>query len=233
MKNMNELEKMVQDQMTLPKKLLLSYTSLGLNETELILFLQLHRFQTEGNMFPTPSELAGCLNIGDQEASQLLRNLIQKGYLKIIQDRNEKQIEEKYSLLPLWEKLYGQKEEDKIQPKQDEGEHNLFILFEQEFGRTLSPFEIEMINVWLDQEEYEPVLIKAALREAVLLGKMNLKYIDRILFEWKRKGIRTVKDARQQSHAFHQKSNQKTITSDEPVKRDVSFYYNWLEKDGE
>lgn len=232
MKNTNGLEEMLHDQMTLPKRLLLSYTSLGLNEIELVLLLQLHRFQSEGNMFPTPIELAGCLNIGDQEASQLLRNLIQKGFLKIIQDRTEKKIEEKYSLLPLWENLYVQKEENKIQPKQEAGEHNLFILFEQEFGRTLSPFEIEMINVWLDQEEYEPVLIKAALREAVLLGKLNLKYIDRILFEWKRKGIRTVKDARQQSHAFHQKSNQKASTSEEPVKRDVSFYYNWLEKDG-
>lgn len=232
MKNDNGIEKMLQDQMTLPKKLLLSYTSLGLQEIDLVLLLQLHRFQLEGNMFPTPSELADCLSIGEQEASQLLRNLIQKGFLKIIQDRNEKQIEEKYSLLPLWEILYSQKEEKKAPFKQESGEHNLFILFEQEFGRTLSPFEIEMINVWIDQEEYEPILIKAALREAVLLGKLNLKYIDRILYEWKRKGIRTVKDARQQSHAFHQKSGQKVAKSEEPEKRDVSFYYNWLERDG-
>ncbi|WP_431804932.1 DnaD domain-containing protein [Halobacillus andaensis] len=104
-------------------------------------------------------------------------------------------------------------------------------MFEQEFGRPLSPFEIENINIWLDQEEQEPALIKAALREAVLMGKLNFKYIDRILREWKRKGIQTVEQARQHGKKFRQGQVKNTSSTKSPVKRDVSLYYNWLEEE--
>src|SRR5699024_11628105 len=99
---------------------------------------------------------------------------MQTNLLKMIQKENElEQLTEAYSLLLLWKKLYTEE-------KQEENEEGtIFILFEQEFGRPLSPFEIETISVWLDEDKMKPSLIKADLREAVLMSKLNFKYIDR------------------------------------------------------
>ncbi len=224
------IQRLLNDQISIPMKILTNYKSLELNEKELLVILQLHRFSWEGNHFPTPDELVSYLTIDEKECAHILRKLIQKGLLTIEQSENEyQQISEQYSLEPLWKRLYT--ELDETIPENDEtGEGTIFILFEQEFGRPLSPFEIEMINTWLDEDQFVPALIKAALRESVLMGKLNFKYIDRILRSWKKKGIHTVEQAREASRKFHQ---HKTTQQPQPQrkKRDTSIYYNWLEGD--
>jgi DNA replication protein len=218
------------NQMVVPKQLLMNYTNLKINETELVVLLQIHRFRTEGNGFPTPEELADHLSISAQECSRVLRSLIQKRLMTIEQNHNENRVlNESYSLEPLWEKLFTVLSST---PKEDKSfDENIFPLFEQEFGRPLSPFEIETINIWLDEEEQTPALIKAALREAVLMSKLNFKYIDRILREWKRKGVRTVEQAREQGKQFRQGQQAPRAQKQESKKRDISLYYNWLEED--
>ncbi|WP_193433325.1 DnaD domain-containing protein [Virgibacillus necropolis] len=212
------------EQLPIPIKLLTTYKSLGLNEMETMLIIQLHRFLYEKNEFPTPYELAATLTLTEQDCAKTLRKLIQKNYLSIQQKQNdEDRVSEVYSLDPLWNLIFS---ETKPKPESDLEDGTLFILFEQEFGRPISPFEIETINVWLDEDKLEPSLIKAALRESVLMGKLNFKYIDRILREWKKKGILTVEQARESSKKFHKKQ---TTPSQNTEKRDTSFYYNWLE----
>ena len=62
--------------------------------------------------------------------------------------------------------------------------------FEKEFGRTLSPVEYETISKWI--ESNIPIdLIEAALKEAILSGVNSIRYIDKILFEWNKKGYKT------------------------------------------
>lgn len=221
----DSIEKVLHDQIQIPGKLLMEYKRLGLNEIELILILQLIRYFQEENFFPTPSEIASSLTISEQQCSELLMKLMQKGFLKIDQKENEiYQISEAYSLNPLLEKLYAEKP---VPVDNTENTGTLFILFEQEFGRPLSPFEIEMVSAWLDDDQFLPSLIKAALRESVLMGKLNFKYIDRILREWNKKGIKSVEEARNASKNFHQ--HKKTQPIQEEKKRDTSVYYNWLE----
>ena len=65
--------------------------------------------------------------------------------------------------------------------------------FEKEFGRTLSPVEYETISKWI--ESNIPIdLIEAALKEAILSGVNSIRYIDKILFEWNKKGYKTSSD---------------------------------------
>lgn len=221
-----QIQQLLLNQLQIPTRLLTNYKTLGLNETEVMLLLQIHRFIFNENEFPTPAELSSSLTIDEQECSQVLRKLIQKGFLAIEQTQNEEgKFGEIYSLDPLWEKVFTSTETNN---EPEEG--TLFVLFEQEFGRPLSPFEIEMVNAWLDEDNLSPSLIKTALREAVLMGKLNFKYIDRILREWKRKGIRTSSQARDASKSFHEHQTAKQ-TQDSTIKRDTSFYYNWLEGD--
>lgn len=218
----------IKDQMSISKLLLSQYYQLGLNETELVLLLQINRFAEEGNYFPTPFELAQSASFSEEQSQIMLRKLVQKGFLTIEKNNQENApISESYSLLPLWEKLY--EPNTPAISTEEENVGSIFILFEQEFGRPLSPFEIEMINSWLDEDNINSSLIKAGLRESVLMGKLNFKYIDRILREWKRKGIHTVQDAREASRQFHSNQANDTNRLDEQPKRDTSFYYNWLE----
>ncbi|MEN1969379.1 DnaD domain-containing protein [Lentibacillus sp. N15] len=220
-----QIQQILLNQLQIPARLLTNYKTLGLNETEVMLLLQIYRFIFDENDFPTPTELTSFLTINEQECSMVLRKLIQKGFLAIEQTKNEQGIwSEIYSLDPLWEKLFLVTE-----PEKEPEDGKLFILFEQEFGRPLSPIEIETINVWLDEDKLSTSLIKTALREAVLMGKLNFKYIDRILREWKRKGIQTVEQAKKASKTFH--DNQTSKQTGSAPKRDTSFYYNWLEGD--
>lgn len=217
------IQDILQDQLPIPIKLLTSLTSLHLNEQELAVILQLHRYLYHNILFPTPNDLAGYLTITEEECANILRSLIQKGMLSIEQVKNEQnQLSEVYSLNPLWERVYT------MEPNHEYSDGTIFILFEQEFGRPLSPFEIETINVWLDEDKISPALIKAGLRESVLMGKLNFKYIDRILRDWQQKGIQTVDEAREASRSFHNHVSSKKQTQSTP-KRDTSFYYNWLE----
>ncbi|MFD2630658.1 DnaD domain protein [Oceanobacillus kapialis] len=226
MKRSLQIQKILLDQVHIPVKLLTSFQTLGLDEKDVMLLLQIQQFQHKGIDFPTPAELSSHLTIDEEQCSRILRKLIQKGLLEIEQntEQNTEKIGEVYSLNKLWEVLYGEKKEEKVVEQAD---GTIFILFEQEFGRPLSPFEIEMINGWLDEDKQAASLIKAALRESVLMGKLNFKYIDRILREWQKKGIHSVEQARDASKKFH--GNQTTKQESPRPKRDTSFYYNWLE----
>ncbi len=63
---------------------------------------------------------------------------------------------------------------------------NVLEFAEKEFGRTLSSSEIEFINSW----EYNPEIIKLAIKETVLNQVYNVKYTDKILYEWDKANLR-------------------------------------------
>ena len=62
--------------------------------------------------------------------------------------------------------------------------------------------ESETIGMWLDEDGHSVEIIRAALKEAVLAEKLSLRYIDRILFEWKKKNIKTISDVEKQTKKF-------------------------------
>ena len=70
---------------------------------------------------------------------------------------------------------------------------DIFSIFEKNFGRTLSQMEYEIINAWIDKGFSEELIIEA-LKEAVYNGVANLRYIDKVLYEWNRKGYKTISD---------------------------------------
>lgn len=226
----NNIESVLLNQTSIPTKLLTSYKTLGLSENELVILLHIHHSLQVGVEFPTPAQLSTYMNASEHTCAQTLRTLIQKDVLAIIEtNKNNQSYSEKYSLQPLWEKLFSEEtyEVDTKAELDQTNEGTLFVLFEQEFGRPLSPFEIETISIWLDEDHMTPALIKAALREAVLIGTLNFKYIDRILRNWKQKGVKSVEQARNISKGFRENQEQQYATE----KRDTSFYYNWLEED--
>ncbi|MDX1770521.1 MAG: DnaD domain protein, partial [Planococcaceae bacterium] len=119
-------------------------------------------------------------------------------------------------------------ETSKEQQSQKDEEGEIFRLFEQEFGRFLSPMESETISMWFDQDQLSPELIRAALKEAVLAQKMSLRYIDRILFEWKKKNVKTLSDVEKQASQY--RSAPARTTTSETTRTEKVPFYNWLEE---
>lgn len=97
--------------------------------------------------------------------------------------------------------------------------NNIFEKFEKEFSRTLSPMEYEIINDWLDKNTSEE-LILGALKEATYNGVNNLRYIDKIIYEWNKKGFKNMEDVNNHLRNIN--------TSDKSVK-EISDY-NWLDE---
>lgn len=231
----NILSWLEEGSVSIPGVLLTHYKKLNMNEQELATLLHIISFSTKGNEFPTPAELAARMTITAMECTGMLRRLIQKGFLSIKDAHSpEGIIHEKYSLQPLWEKLVDQfllDTKGKQADRQQNDEMDLYTCFEREFGRPLSPFECESLAMWMDDDLHDPIIIKAALREAVISGKLNFRYIDRILFEWKKNGIRTIEQARSHSRKFRQHQNhQRENQGDLPENAKTIPFYNWLEQ---
>ncbi|MCP8968787.1 DnaD domain-containing protein [Ectobacillus ponti] len=222
-----------QGSIAIPKLLMMQYRKLGLNELEFMIILHIHTFLECGNAFPTPNEIAGRMTITPAQAMEVIRSLMQRGFVTIEGNRKQEALmSEVYSLQPLWEKMLQLLMQENMEQEQERTEQahiSLYSMFEKEFGRPLSPFECETLAMWQDQDEHDASLIQSALREAVMSGKLNFRYIDRILFEWKKNGIQTVEEAQNHSRKFraHQTRPQ---PKKEPKYTGKVPFYNWLEQ---
>lgn len=239
---------------SVPYVLLENYKELQISDGEMMLIIHLHSYASNGIFFPSPEQLQKKMTSSENEISEMLNRLHKNKFIDIISSVDQEGMrEESYSLEPLWEKviilLSSSAEQEvalsEVAASQDEYpswptdldqkvddmrqiEGQIFKRFEQEFGRVLSPIECETISLWLDDDGYQPHLIFLALKEAVISSKLSLRYIDRILFEWQKNGIKTVEEVREHSKKFRQQQpvKQKTKDQSEPA---FSFY-NWLEK---
>jgi len=233
--NKNKLaEWLSEGSIAIPKLLLNHYKQLGLLETEFMLLLHIHSFIEDGILFPTPNEIADKMTLSPTQCMELTTSLIKRGYLSIEEHGDDYTIRnERYSLRPLWDKLVHlliTESFDEQRERSVEEEQSLYTMFEKEFGRPLSPFECETLAMWMDHDGHDPLIIKAALREAVLSGKLNFRYIDRILFEWKKNGIRTVEQAQVYGQKFRKyQQGAKQQVSQSEYRRTIPFY-NWLEQ---
>ena len=186
-----------------------------------------------GNHFPTPQNLVERTHFSENKVVTILQRLMQKGLLQIEQHLDQNGIHyEYYSFHQLWELLVDYMEQQQNDVKTNhskEEEGDIYKLFEQEFGRLLSPMECETIGMWFDQDKHSASLIRLALKEAVLSQKLSLRYIDRILFDWKKKNIKTVEAAENQSAQFRQHIPVQKPTEQPSSSAKVPFY-NWLEE---
>ena len=66
----------------------------------------------------------------------------------------------------------------------------IYSIAEQEFGRLLSPMEIETIRTMIKENNHD--LIKEAIKRTKLQGKTNLNYVRGILRNWRDDNITTI-----------------------------------------
>ena len=64
--------------------------------------------------------------------------------------------------------------------------------FQQELGRLLTPFEIEDLTKTVREDQTDPDVIKAALREAVFNGKPSLEIYPSHFTQLAQRGINSL-----------------------------------------
>lgn len=170
----------------IPRLLLLNYKKLKITDSELILLIYL----IDDNEFD-PQKISKDLNIKQVDVLNMINDLEKKGIVKLKSKISNNMTDEFVDLDELYNKLVLIIMEN----KEKKQETTIYDLIQEEFGRGLSSMEYEIIGAWLDQG-FSEELIKEALREAVYNGVTNLRYIDRILADWRKKGIKTKDDVK-------------------------------------
>ncbi len=196
---------------TVDKFVLRCSKELNLNANSLILLIYLLN-QKNKDIFDY-KKILDDLNFNETELLESISVLKEKKILSIIMEKNESGILEEHIDISSFYNIMLSRILD--EEKNETNKQNIYDSFEKEFGRTLSPMEYEIINNWLEQKISEELIIEA-LKEAVFNGANNLRYIDKILFEWNKKGIKKTSDINK---------NQKEI---EEEKQEECYEYDWL-----
>lgn len=189
--------------LVLPKIFLSNYRKLNITDSELIIIMILYN---NGNKIVyNPEEFAKCINSSKHEVMKLINSLIEKNIISIVIDRNNRKSCEYISLELLYKKIFNIII-DKKSESEEEPTTNIFSIFESELGRTLSPMEYEQIKEWLTSGLSQE-LISSALKEAVLNGIGNFRYIDTILNDWRKKGYKNKEDVIKDREKYRSKKN--------------------------
>ena len=151
---------------------------------------------------------------------EVINGLISKGILAIVVKKNgsSKKMEEFISTDLFYEKMRGVLlgGTNRANGKREE-QTDLFSMFEKEFGRTLSSMEYEIIRGWVS-DDMPSDLVREALREATYNGVSNLRYIEKIILDWKKRGFKSVKDIERARERYKKKNGNGDV-----------FDYNWLD----
>ena len=167
----------------IPSILMNKYRSLNITDKEFVVLIYLINYNGSFN----PKLISKEINFDLKEFMEVIGSLTDKGLIKI-EIVNNKIKDEIINLEPLYQKIGFI-----IINDEKENTSDVYSVIEKEFGRTLSPVEYETISKWI--ESNIPLeLIEAALKEAILSGVNSIRYIDKILFEWNKKGYKTSSD---------------------------------------
>ena len=196
--------------LVIPIYILKKYKDLKLELDEFIFLMYL--YNNDGNLVFDPNKFSVDLNIPLEKIMEYISNLCDKNFIKVEVIKNDKNIMEEVVVLDdFYSKLSLLLAEDVNNVNNSKS--NIFEVIEKEFGRTLSPMEYEIIKAWLDSNITEE-LINEALKEAIFNGVSNLRYIDKILYEWGKKGIKTKSDV---------EANKKSRKIDKKEDKDVDL----------
>ena len=182
-----------------------NYKKLQITEPELAVILMTAHLLNQGNKLITNSLLALKMNYTEADVDDIVVSLLKKGFMDVDFDAEGKLAT---TLEPLNKILYREFElsilgtnlkEDKIRKEQIS---KLYTKFEKEFGRSLAPVELQKIDEWLVYDNYSIDDIEFALKEAKMNNALAIKYIDKTLFNMKKR-----QDIQSEGYSFRSEEN--------------------------
>ena len=215
-----KLEKAIGDgNIVIPLYILKYFKKLNLSMDEFVFLMYLYNKQDKIDF--NPEKIAKDLNIDIMEVMGYISVLSDKGYLTLDVIKENSVLDEVINLSNFYEKISFLLMTPDVLEKDN---NSLFKYVEHELGRPLSSVEIETIKSWLDSNIDES-LIKEGIRIAIMNGVYSLKYIDKILFDFKNRGIKNVSDI---------KSYQNSDNLNNNLNNDLSLDdWNWLDDEEE
>lgn len=218
-----------QGALNLGEVLVITYKKLGFDEVTYTFLVIFARLIKEKPSSWSLSEIEEWMTIDHKTCSQIFVGLIQKGFLLVETQKDEDGRRfEKYSLAPLFLKIEAELKKEK-NAKITTDLQALYHKIQHLFG-VLSPRDLELVNMWLGDDGFDVTLIELALSEMQMYDIRSLKYVDKILLDWKRKNIYTVDEAKRSLIDFRERK----VANQMPKQVDVSVnpadYYDWIEE---
>lgn len=171
-----------------------------------------------------PTKFSESLNIDFTEVMGYISSLTEKKFIRVEVLKNEKGLMEEVVIMEDFFNKIALLTIDEVNKEDNSVNSNIFETIEKEFGRTLSPIEYEIIRAWLEDNMSEE-LIREAIKEATLSGVTTLRYIDKILYEWGKSGIKTVKDVEE-----NRRKRNVAKEKDSDIDLDI-VEWNWFDDD--
>ncbi|MGM9906725.1 DnaD domain protein [Limosilactobacillus sp.] len=219
-------------QTTISNLLVHHYKQIGLTTAQLVLYLQFKSYQDRGTMNPDVRVIAK--NLGTSETQvfnqlhQMMTNKLVKQGMRKLPDGKEDAI---YDFTPLLNKLALLEDQTTATVQEKEVQNNrqqVFAKLESEFGRPLSSMELQIVNDWLDKDDYSAAMVELALRQAVMNSALNLQYMERILQSWAHQGLRTKRDIEEHERQFENRregqSNTRHDSQSRPAGPKIPIY---------
>ena len=197
----------VNNNLIMPSYLIKYVSKLDINIDEFIMIL--YFLNRKEKLIFDVKKIADELYINQNDVLNTINSLIEKNYISIEMSKENKIIEEYISLDLFFAKINSLL----VDNEKNNNSTDIYSKIEKEFGRTLSPVEYETINKWIEGN-ISIELIESALKEAILNGVTSIRYIDKILFEWNKKGYKNKED-------IIPKKNQEEIIEE-------IYDYDWL-----
>ena len=177
----------INNSLIIPNYLIKYISRLNLNTNEFLLLI--YFLNNKEKLIFNPKKISNDLYIDENNILDIINNLIEKNYISIEVIKENNIIEEYISL----DLFYAKINLFLVDEEKKDNSSDIYSKIESEFGRTLSPVEYETINKWIEGN-MSIDLIESALKEAILNGVRSIRYIDKILFEWNKKGYKSSDD---------------------------------------
>lgn len=203
---MTYLEQYQSGQLTLPSALFFHFKSIFKTADDFLVWQFFYLQNTTNLSDLTPSRIATSLDKTVADINRSISNLTSQGLLDVKTIELNHEIEIIFDTSPVFTKLDKLFEEDNqviIDNKTSDSNRlkDLVGDFERELGRLLSPFELEDLQKTLQEDQTDPDIVRAALREAVFNGKKSWNYINAILRNWRREGLTTLRQIEERKQA--------------------------------
>ncbi|MCM1259943.1 MAG: hypothetical protein NC182_03275 [Prevotella sp.] len=185
------------------EEILSHYKALHLTEVEAIVLIHLYRQLDANNNLLLIDHLVEKMTLGEEELSNLVIGLVQKGYIELVVEE-----EETFKLDGIYEALAKvlDEEEDSNHYERQDFLSQIVLYIETTYAKVLTPADLMIIHHWIDLG-YTLDEIKKAVLDSLKAKKMHLKYADAILAN--RKAT----------------SNRPTVEYDEDIKRMLDEMY--------
>lgn len=134
--------------------------------------------------------ISSSLGLDEQRTMEAFNSLMIKGLVTL---ESIKDVESRYNEVVNLKGIYDIVSDNILVDAKKDVSKDIFRTFQEELGRPISPMEIELINGWLLSGTNEDIVL-GALREAVYNGVSNFRYIDKIIYEWTKKGFKNMDD---------------------------------------